>query len=104
METTTSLNLLKSALDVSLMRHEAISLNIANRETAGFQPLEVRFVDQLREEGGLSAEFSVLDTPVALDAEIAKGLENATYYRSLLRGIQHEFSLLRLSLQGGTGL
>lgn len=104
METTTSLNLLQNALDVSLMRHEAISLNIANRETEGYQPLDVRFVDQLREEGGLSAEFSVLDAPVALDTEIAKGLENATHYRSLLRGIQHEFSLLRLSLQGGSGI
>lgn len=40
---------MSAALDGSLLRHKAISSNISNAETPGYQPLKVEFEDQLTE-------------------------------------------------------
>lgn len=68
-----SSKVLSTALDGSLLRHKAISSNIANVETPGYQPLKVDFEDNLME---------------AIQAQLHRGGQNAFLPSGVLKTTQ----------------
>jgi flagellar basal-body rod protein FlgB len=105
------------ALDAAALRHEAIASNIANINSAGYQPLRVNFEEQLTAAGGAGADAAKLRgvepfleqepargelTPqVALDMEIVKLNVNTLHYQTLLRAASRYVSIMNIAMNDG---
>jgi flagellar basal-body rod protein FlgB len=101
------------ALDVTALRHQAISQNIANVNTPGYRPVTVGFA---RHFGALHAQaehstghahwsypglqLSGADS-VSLDVEMAKLSENTLQQQVLLKVLSKQFALLGNAIAGG---
>ena len=116
----TTSDLVKLALDVSVLRHKVIANNIANANTIGFIPQRVSFeeylsnvssenVGQLKLEieslrgrlnNGELLHFSGADS-VKLDMEMAKMAENVIRYQALLTGMNKHSSTVKLAINEG---
>ncbi|MES9851139.1 MAG: flagellar basal body rod protein FlgB [Candidatus Thiodiazotropha sp. L084R] len=117
--------LVRLALDVSSLRQQVYANNIANAETPGFAPQQVRF-EQLLEANGmltsdqpsnhsLTSELEVIemhltegdlietrkDESVALDMEMVNLTENVLHYRALLEGLSKRGSLIKMAISEG---
>ena len=117
----TTSQIVRLALDASLLRHEVISNNIANANTEGYQPQTVKFEElligierdrsvtadhalrvQLEEakhsvEGGEIVE-SATEKKVELDVEMTKMTENVIRYRALLEGLSKRGSIINMAI------
>jgi flagellar basal-body rod protein FlgB len=120
-------SLVAKALDAASLRHAALAQNIANATTAGYQPLQVNFEEQLAmarndvldrgneagarraveslhaEIGPAPAGDAVGGDKIKLDAEIAKMMQNAVYYQSLLAAMSKNGSIVRMAVREGRG-
>ena len=120
-------SLLLKALDAASLRHAVLAQNIANATTPGYQPLRVNFEEQLamarsdvldraNDAGarraveslrpGIEASPAVNtngDGIIKLDAEIAKMMQNAVYYQSLLTAMSKNGSIVRMAVREGRG-
>jgi len=115
--------LVKVALNASLLRHEVIANNIANANTPGFQPQRVNFENvlldieherdamsdevlkaQLGELDRLIKEGSVVEqsgeSQVELDVEMVELTENVIRYRALLEGLSKRGDLINMAISG----
>lgn len=118
--------LVMRALDAAALRHAALAQNIANASTPGYRPVRISFEDQLAlsrsellargdESGGWRALDSVQPRvepepvtatggdKIRLDAEVAKMMQNAVYYQSLLAALSKNGSILRIAVREGRG-
>ena len=118
-------SLVSKALDAASLRHAALAQNIANATTPGYQPLRVNFEEQLamarndllargndtdarRALESIHAEVEPTTTAdsngfdkIKLDTEIAKMMQNAVYYQSLLAAMGSNGSILRMAVREG---
>ena len=115
--------IVKLALDAALQRHNVIANNIANANTPGFIPHEMKFetvlaqlktssevlsgdslvqdVDYLRDEVNRGNFIERKDTDkVELDVEIADMAENVIKYRALLEGLSKRSSIIHMAISG----
>ena len=108
---------LERALDLRLDRQNLIASNLANVDTPGYQPVDLRFEETLRSMlddrgGGLppsaaEAFFDPAVTPgadgngVDLDREMSRSSINSMLYSTALRLHQGRTQLLRLALTEG---
>jgi flagellar basal-body rod protein FlgB len=116
-----TLELLGRGLDACALRQAVYAANIANADTAGYQPLEVSFETELQNAAQLTAgaswpeqaQFlqtieptlvpSTLET-VHLDQQLGLMAKNALRYQQLLGAFQRSMGLLRLAtLEGREG-
>ncbi len=100
--TDNTINLIRLALDASLMRQTAIATNIANVNTKGYQAIAVDFEKQLTEgtSDTIQPVYEYSDTPLSIDEQIASGVQNATQYRALIKGLNHKLAIMKLAVQG----
>jgi flagellar basal-body rod protein FlgB len=120
-------NLVLRALDAATLRHATQAQNISNASTPGYQPLRVNFEQQLtmarsqllardddagakRALNSLQARIEQLpaasvdgNDKIKIDEEIAKMMQNAIYYQSLLTALDKNGSILRMAVRGGGG-
>lgn len=97
-----TIDLICLALDASSMRQTAIAQNIANANTLNYQATEVNFEQQL---SGFNFDevkpfFQQSTKTYSIDEQIAFSIKNATQYRALIKGLNHQFALMRLALAG----
>ena len=115
--------IVKLALDAALQRHNVIANNIANANTPGFIPHEMKFetvlaqlktssevlhgdsliqdVDYLRDEVNRGKFIERKETDkVELDVEIADMAENVIKYRALLEGLSKRSSIIHMAISG----
>ena len=113
----------KGALDGLAARHKAFVRNIANAETPGYQPSDVRFEDQLkRVRDGLdgrgigilpSPDLRLVETPedqsadrpddngVQIDSQIVRLEENTMTYEALSQATAIRGEMLRSAINEG---
>lgn len=120
-----TMDLVQLALNVSSLKQQVISNNIANSNTAGYKPLRVDFDKQLQnlstvlsDRGDSKAAENLMNTlqpkvvidqeanqlgdiSVRLDQEMANMTENTVHYQALIESISKKMSLLRLAINGG---
>ena len=108
-------DLLRLALDASIMRQQAIAHNIANANTPGYQRMGVSFeaqVAQLMDQqkagtptlpmAALRPEFvSIGQEPVSLDTEMASLAENTLHHQALLKALSKQMSLVSTAINEG---
>lgn len=120
-------SLVMRALDAATLRHAAQAQNISNASTPGYQPLQVSFEQQLTmarsqllARGNEPAAWRALNAvqprlepvPAAsgdgndgikVEVEVAKMMQNAVYYQSLITALGKNGSILRMAISGGRG-
>lgn len=118
-------SLVSKALDAATLRHAALAQNIANATTPGYQPMRVNFEEQLAmarhellDRGNDAGSMRAVDAlradivpsaevgsggsdKIMLDAEIAKMMQNAVYYESLLSAMDKNGSIVRMAVREG---
>ena len=124
---STTGDLVKAVLDVSLLRHKIIANNIANQNTPGHISQKVDFETVLAAELGQSnalendaqieellnfvqpdivdrEESITADSPdKALDLEMAEMAKNTLKYEALIRGLGKLSDLKSMAISGGKG-
>ncbi len=108
-----TIDLIKLALDASLMRQTAIANNIANTNTRGYQTLEVNFEQQLIAKNSIAEPdlsenvfkdihpfYQVSENASPIDEQIALSVKNATHYRALIKGLNQKLAIMKLALEG----
>ena len=97
-----SIELVSLALDAALLRQTAIAQNVANINTRGYQTVGVSFEDQLNPQSieSVKPQLALDPTHKTLDQQIALGVQNATHYRALVKGLNHRFALMALAVHG----
>lgn len=117
--------LVRLALDASLLRHQVTAHNIANADTQGYMAQRLRFeelltsfstaaidpatdallgneIESLRQRLDDSRSLMVsTDSPVQLDQEMIELTENVLRYRALLDANSKRGELLRMAIKEG---
>lgn len=105
--------LILKALDGLAMRQAYTAQNIANAGSPGYQPVEVRFEDALRQAaGGGAAQINALrpevrlsdrpaDEGVRIDLELATAAQTAMRYSGLIELFGRQLALSRAALSWG---
>lgn len=98
-----TIELVSLALDAALMRQTAIANNVAHVNTQGYQTMSVDFEAQLNALDptlNVKPVYVQTDSPVKLDEQIAMSVQNATHYRALIKGLNHQLAIMALAVQG----
>jgi len=114
--------LVRTALDASSLRHEAISNNIANVNTPGFKSQKVSFEDQLQAMVGsgqykndhlLKEKMESINPYIyesdneqqsnQLDVEMVDMAKNTIHYQTLLKGLRGYGSIVKMAIKQGRG-
>jgi flagellar basal body rod protein FlgB len=96
-----------SALSVASLQNKVIASNIANRDTQGYQRLQVRFDEAMERagvqdgvRGGVSASIVAEPTdadasaPVSLEQDLVALSTNTGRYGALARSLSRYFSIM----------
>lgn len=107
---TTKLSLLRNAMDAYAKRRRALSSNIANVDTPGYNRASVSFEEELRtvrnQAGSLEGEDSVEpqveveEGPPVLENELMSLSDTQMRTRLASRALSEHFSLLRTGVTG----
>ena len=107
-----TIELISLALDAAMMRQTAIATHVANTNTRNYHTMDVNFEQQLNDVFSMTDNtkervFSEIkptyeqrDTDSSLDEQIALGVQNATQYRALIKGLNHKLAIMKLAVQG----
>ena len=107
-----TIELISLALDAALMRQTAIATNVANANTQDYRTIEVNFEQQLNHLSqvlddskemilsGIKPSYAQRETHSPLDEQIALGVQNATQYRALIKGLNYKLAIMKLAVQG----
>ncbi|ARG96966.1 flagellar basal body protein [Legionella micdadei] len=103
-----TIELIRLALDASLMRQTAIANNIANANTRHYQTMEVNFEEQLAQTNDISTDllhnvspfYKTSNTYSPIDEQIALSVKNTTHYRALIKGLNQKLAIMKLALHG----
>lgn len=99
-----TIELVSLALDATVMRQTAIAQNVANANTDHYHAIDVSFEDQLNTltsaDQLIQPTYVQTDSPVKLDEQMAMSLQNATHYRALVKGLNHELAIMSLAVHG----
>ena len=108
----------KQLLDASVVRHEALALNLANIETPGYKRVDLpqdfakQFATSLRNGGTAPTPALAVDTAapaqradgnnVSLDKELLSMNRNAAEYDALTEFVSGSLKQLRVAITGRT--
>lgn len=101
-----TVSLVSRSLDCLLLRQAAIASNIANANSANYQAVKVDFEQQLQAASSIeqlqavTAELSREEGSVQIDKQMAANVENTTWYRALIKGVNQHFSLMQTAIKG----
>ena len=104
-----TIELISLALDAAIMRQTAIATNVANATTQGYHTMDVNFEQQLDNAtysqdgtafGDIKPFYEQRDSNSSLDEQIALGVQNATHFRALIKGLNHKLAIMKLAVQG----
>ncbi|WP_137939831.1 flagellar basal body protein [Chitinivorax sp. B] len=115
-----TVNLVSMALDAASMRHQAISMNIANATNPNYRPVRVSFEDQLtaarealqagqtvdsRNLFGVSPKMindpTLTGGQASLDIQTAELAKNTLHYQALLKGLSKHLSIVSTVINEG---
>jgi flagellar basal-body rod protein FlgB len=84
-----------AALSLASLKHEVIASNIANRDTQGYQRLQVRF-DAAMERANVMTQPTDPngDTQVSLEQDMVALSSNSAQYEALTRVLSRYFSIV----------
>lgn len=109
---TVKLALLRAAMGAYNYRHQAISANLANLETPGYNRIEVSFEDQLQQMRGqlatkddvqgLNANVRQTEERPILEEEMLSLAENNMRIQFASRALREHFDLIRTGITGRT--
>lgn len=111
-------SLLTEMIQAASLRHHVLALNVANIDTPGFRPSEVRFSEELRlasevgERSAVVVRTAVTPDPAAgtgrydgnsvdLDRQMAKMAENALWHNAMIQILNSRINMLRTAIRGG---
>lgn len=107
------LYLLRNAMQAYAWRTQALSSNIANIDTPGYQRVSVSFEEELRDvrrniemsrgPEDIQADFEVEDGPPILEDEMMTLADTQMRNALTVRGLREHFDLMRTSITGRTG-
>lgn len=110
---TPKVDLLRRAMQTYAWRTQALSSNIANLDTPGYQRLSVSFEDQLQKAahsipGAASLEpiqpkMEVQDGPPVLEDELMELADTQMRTQLGSRALREHFDLMRTGITGRTG-
>lgn len=99
-----TIEMVRLALDASLMRQTAIAQNIANSNSLNYETIEVSFEQQIRESSDditrIKPTYQLSDHHSPIDEQMALNVQNMTHYRALVKGLNQKFAIMKLALQG----
>ncbi|MBB5020310.1 flagellar basal-body rod protein FlgB [Chitinivorax tropicus] len=115
-----TVNLVSMALDAASMRHQVLSMNIANSTNPSYRPARVSFEDQLaaardalqagqaidnRALFGVSpkmiSDLSLTGGQASLDMQTAELAKNTLHYQALLKGLSKHLSIMSTVINEG---
>jgi flagellar basal body rod protein FlgB len=79
-----------AALSVASVRHQVIASNIANRDTQGYQRLQVHFDRAMQ----AAVSTDVVAQPPSLEQDLVALSANSTQYEALTRVLSRYFSII----------
>lgn len=111
-------DLLTGMIRATSLRHHVLARNIANIDTPGYRPMEVRFSEALRlaseagEPSAVVVRAAVATDPtggvgrydgnaVDLDRQMAKMAENALWHNAMIQILNSRMNILRTAIRGG---
>jgi flagellar basal-body rod protein FlgB len=105
MSSDNTIELVKHALDASLMRQTAIANNIANSNSLNYETIEVNFEQQLQETSfndlsHVNPVYQLSDHHSSIEEQMALNVQNMTHYRALVKGLNQKLAIMKLALQG----
>lgn len=110
---TDKLDLLQHAMQAYQWRLQALTTNIANLDTPGYQRLSVSFeemlqdarhnVPSLRDVTGVRARMNVEDGPSILEDEMMGLADTQMRHQMTARAVREHFGLMRMGITGHTG-
>ena len=83
-----------ASLSVTTLRHEAIASNIANRDTQGYQRMQVRFSQALSDAGRAELVPENTAGPVSLEQDLVALSSNSMRFEAMAKALGHYFSIL----------
>ncbi len=120
-----TISVLENALDFRAERHRHLASNLANAETPGYKPTDIRFEDALKnalpvsathpghipiqahDSGGLSPAYRATESEgydrnsVGVEAEMVRLSENTIMYSAVAKMLKGKFSLLMTAIKEG---
>ena len=110
---TDNLNLLNRAMKTYMWRAQALSSNIANLDTPGYQRMSVSFEEALqearhsvpgaRELSEVEPEMEIQDGPPILEDELMELADTQMRTQLASRALREHFSLMRTGITGQPG-
>ena len=110
---TAKLNLLRRAMDSYVQRRRALSSNIANLDTPGYERLSVSFEDQLqdarlttdgvRQVDSVEPRTEVEDGPAILEDELMGLADTQMRTQMATRALREHFNLVKTGITGRSG-
>jgi flagellar basal body rod protein FlgB len=83
-----------NALSVSSLQHRVTVSNIANRDTQGYQRMQLRFDRAMNEPGAAEVISESAEAPASLEQDLSALSSNAIQYEALTRVLNRYFSVL----------
>lgn len=109
MNSDSTIELVRMALDASVMRQTAIANNIANSNSANYETMEVNFEQQLNDTSLINNQdqlstvnpfYQLSDHQSPIEEQMALNVQNMTHFRALIKGLNQKFSIMKMALQG----
>lgn len=107
---TPTLSLLSRAMQAYTWRAQALTSNIANLDTPGYQRLSVSFEEALQEArhsvpgaqelAGVQPEMEVQDGPAVLEDELMELADTQMRTQLATRALREHFDTLRIGITG----
>jgi flagellar basal-body rod protein FlgB len=110
---TDKLKLLANAMQAYNWRAQALTSNIANLDTPGYQRLSVSFEETLQEArhtvdgmdslGDITPQMDVEETPPVLEDELMEMADTQMRTQLVSRALREHFDSVRVGITGRTG-
>jgi flagellar basal body rod protein FlgB len=83
-----------ASLSVASLQHQVIASNIANRDTQGYQRLQLRFAQAMGEAGAVAVTADAPEAPVSLEQDLVALSANSAHYAALAGVLTRYFSII----------
>lgn len=84
---------ISAAMSLSSLQHQVIASNIANRDTQGYQRLQLNF-DRAMDRADATVVAEKTDTPVSMEQDLVALSTNSMQYETLARALTRYFSIV----------
>jgi flagellar basal body rod protein FlgB len=85
---------MSTALSIASLQHQVIASNIANRDTQGYQRLQLRFAQAMGEASAVAVTADAPEVPVSLEQDLVALSANSAHYAALARVLTRYLSII----------